>query len=62
VFELLRLSNTQLRTTMDGVIGFDYNAVFKVADCLNLKIDKYILDRVQRIERYEVERINARNR
>lgn len=48
--ELVLASQTQLRTTMGGVIGLDYNAVWRVADVLGVEMTPEILRKLRAVE------------
>lgn len=51
VYELLRASATQWKTSaMGDTIGLDYNAVFKIAEILEIQIDHEKLKVLQAVE------------
>jgi hypothetical protein len=58
-WELWMYSSTQLRTSFSGVIGLDYNAVFKVAKCLGITVTPGILRKLGILEKLLREKVNT---
>jgi hypothetical protein len=50
VWELWCQCSTQLRTTLAGAVGIDYNAMFQVAGALGIEITPGIMKKVNAME------------
>ena len=50
------LCQTQWRVGFSGATGLDYNAVFKVADTLGIKVNEHVLRGVNAVESMMLER------
>lgn len=57
-YQLWRYCNTQLLTSFGGVIGIDYNAVFKVAEVLCIEVTPAVLAKIRALEDVMVKEVN----
>lgn len=60
VLELFARCCTQWRTSGFGVTGLDYPALYLVAQTLNVPVTRTLLDKIRRLERAELARMNER--
>lgn len=49
---------TQWRTSFGGVVGIDYTAVFYIAQAMDIEITPALMEKLKRLEMYEVSRLN----
>ena len=49
-FRLFENCCTQLRSSGFGLIGFDYNAFFQVAEVIGIKVDSEMMDKIRQME------------
>jgi hypothetical protein len=50
-------TKTQWRTSGFGIVGLDYQAVFIVADTLEIEVNRVVLKKLQALEYFELNRI-----
>ncbi|WP_459900084.1 DUF1799 domain-containing protein [Desulfobaculum senezii] len=60
-YRLWRAACTQWRATGFGVVGLDYPALFAVADIVDVDVTPRVLELVQGLERFELQRASERN-
>lgn len=58
---LWRHVQTQLRTSLTGVVGLDYTALRQVAEVLGIVLDLAMLHKVQRLEDVLLQEVNKKN-
>lgn len=58
-FEVLIFSATQWRTGFNGTCGLDYTAVITIANALEIKCDRILLEKVRIYEKSVLENLKA---
>lgn len=58
---LWRHAQTQLRTSLTGVVGLDYTALRQVAEVLGIVLDLAMLHKVQRLEDVLLQEVNKKH-
>lgn len=58
-FEVLIFSATQWRTGFNGACGLDYTAVIAIAQSLEIKCDRNLLEKIRTYERAVLENLKS---